>query len=103
MSRILQELRHSLQDFAQKVLVRSRASHANGTDERAIRQDCSGSCGALILVLRVRVANHSRDQLNVVSNLPGDHSASSLVAACDISCQSANRTARAWMIAMCFA
>jgi hypothetical protein len=34
---------------------------------------------------------------------PGDGSAGSLVARCDISCQSASRTAPAWMLATCFA
>jgi hypothetical protein len=37
------------------------------------------------------------------SRICRDQSASSLVAASDISCQSPDRTARAWMIAMCFA
>src|SRR5207247_2881116 len=98
----LQKLRHSLQDFARKLLVRYRASHADGTDKRAISQDCLCSCGALVLlalVILVGVTNQSCDQRNVVSNLPSNDSASALVAARDISCQSAARTARACTVA----
>src|SRR2546427_8086166 len=98
---IFQKVCNSLQDLARKLFVRYRASHGDGTDERAIDQDGLRSCGALIPL--VPAANQSCQQLNVLSNLPGDDSASSLVAACDLACQRADRTARAWMIAMCFA
>src|SRR6267378_3197414 len=90
-SKILQSLRHRLQDFARKLVVRHSASHAHRTDERAIREDCSRSCGALALL--ICVANQSRQQLDIVSNSPGDEVASSLVAACDIPRQSADRAA----------
>src|SRR5258708_36107834 len=89
---------HGVKDFAGKVLVRHCAGHTDGTDKSAIGQDCLRSCGALILL--VRATNQSCEQLNVVSNLLGDKCASSLVAACNISCQSDDRTARAWLIAV---
>jgi hypothetical protein len=51
----------------------------------------------------VRVTTQSRKQLNIVSNLPADESASALIAACEISCQSADRTTPPWIISMGFA
>ena len=66
--------------------------------EDAICQDCLRACRALIVL--VRATNQNREQLNTVSNFPRDHSASSLVAACNISCQGDDRTARAWLIAV---
>jgi hypothetical protein len=50
-----------------------------------------------------RVTNQSEEQLNVVWNFPGGDSSSALIAACEISCQSADWTTHTWMIAMGFA
>src|SRR5580704_12618658 len=98
---ILQALCYGLQDFARKLLIRYGASHTDRTDQRAIGQDCFRSCTAPIRLLRV--TNQSCEQLNVVANFPADECASALVAACEISGQSANWTTCTWMIAMCFA
>jgi hypothetical protein len=46
--RIFQELRHGLQDFPRKLIIRYRASYAEGAYERAIAQDRLRSCAALI-------------------------------------------------------
>ena len=100
-SGILQTLCHGLQDFARKLLVRYGANHTDRTDHRAIGQDCLRSCTAPIRL--VRVANQSCEQLDVVPNFPADECASALVAACEISCQSADWATCTWMIAMCFA
>ena len=100
-SGILQTLCRGLQDFARKLLVRYGASHTDRTNQRAIGQDCLRSCTASIRL--VRVANQSCEQLDVVPNLPADECASALVAACEISCQSADWATCTWMIAMCFA
>src|SRR3979490_3087797 len=93
-SGILQTLCHGLQDFARKLLVRYGASHTDCTDQRAIGQDCLRSCTAPIRLFRV--TNQSREQLNVVPNLPADECASALVAACEISCQSADWATCTW-------
>src|SRR5260370_27966028 len=95
---ILQKLCHGLQDFARKLLVRHCAGHTDGTDKSAIGQDCLRPCRAVILL--VRATNHSRSRLHTVLNFPSDHSASSPVAACNISCQSDDWTACAWLIAV---
>jgi len=100
-SGILQTLCRGLQDFARKLLVRYGTSHTDRTDQRAIGQDCLRSCTALVRL--VPITNQSCQQLNVVANFPADECASALVAACEISCQSADWTTCTWMIAMCFA
>jgi hypothetical protein len=47
--------------------------------------------------------NRLRDPLKALCDLPGGYSPSSFVASRHIPCQSADRTARAGVIAMCFA
>src|SRR6267154_3581775 len=92
---------YSLQDFARKFFVRYGAGHADGADHRAIGYDRAGSRG--VLTHLVLVTNQTGEQLNVVSNFPGGDSSSVFVAACEISCQSADGTTHTWIIAMGFA
>src|SRR6202047_5614492 len=92
---------HAVQVSAEKLLAGYGASHADRTAQGAIGQDCARSCTAPIHL--VRVSNQSCEQLNVALNFPADECASALVAACEISCQSADWTTCTWMIAMCFA
>src|SRR6202040_990528 len=100
-SGILQALCRVFQDFARKLLVRYGTSHTDRTDQRAIGQDCLRSCTALVRL--VPITNQSCQQLNVVANFPADECASALVAACEVSCQSADWATHTWMIEMGFA